>query len=379
MDAQVLVIGAGPAGLAVAGSLAHRGVRAEIVERGEALGTSWRNHYERLHLHTVKQYSALPHFPFPKHYPRYVSRSQFVEYLEAYARAFGLRPRFGEEVEAITRDGARWLTRCASGLSFLTGCVVLATGANRFPNRPTLPGEEDYGGRLLHSASYRDAQPFAGQRVLVVGMGNTGAEIALDLVQHGARAALSVRSPVNIVPRDVLGRPTQLTAIALSYLPDSVADRISTTVRRLAVPDLRPYGIEVPAMSPLRQLREHGRTPVIDVGTVASIRKGEIDVRPGIAAMTRDGVRFADGREEAFDAVILATGYRADVARLFPQAQVPVRDKGLPAEIAGTGPFAGVYFVGYDLRQTGGLLRSIGKQALQVAESVVERVATAPA
>jgi cation diffusion facilitator CzcD-associated flavoprotein CzcO len=370
LAAPVLVIGAGPAGLAVAGCLAQRGVGVEVIERGEAVGTSWRNHYRRLRLHTVKEHSALPHRPFPDDCPRYVGREQLVDYLEDYAQAFGLQPRFGEEAAAITRQDKRWLTRCRSGGSFLTQAVVVATGANRRPNRPAFPAEEAYLGRILHSETYRDAQPFAGQRVLVVGMGNTGAEIALDLAEQGVHATLSVRSPVNIVRRDVLGRPTQVTSIMLSRLPNRLADAIASTFRDWTVGDLSSHGIETPATSPLRQLREEGRTPVIDIGTVARIRRGEIAVRPRIAAFTASGVRFTDGREEDFDAVILATGYHPDVANLFPGEQVPVDGRGLPTGVAGTGALAGVYFVGFDIRQPGGLLRSIGQQAMQVAAQV---------
>lgn len=368
--APVLVVGAGPGGLAVAGCLAHGGVQAEMIERGDAVGTSWRNHYRRLHLHTVKEHSALPYRPFPREYPRYVPREQVVEYLSGYAQAFGLQPRFGEEAETITRHDGGWLTRCRSGRCFLTPAVVVATGANRRPNRPAFPGEGDYLGQLLHSESYREAAPFASRRVLVVGMGNTGAEIALDLAQRGVDTTLAVRGAVNIVRRDVLWRPTQVTSIALSRLPDALADAIARVFRDLTVGDLRPYGIETPAISPLRQLREEGRTPVIDIGTLALIRRRKIAVRPGIAALHAAGVRFVDGREEAFDAVILATGYHAEVASLFPQEQVPVDGKGLPVGVAGDGRLTGVYFVGYDVRQPGGLLRSIGQQARQVAAKI---------
>jgi len=367
---EVLVIGAGPAGLAVAGCLAMRGVRAQLIERGGAVGTSWRSHYRRLRLHTVKEHSALPHFDFPGDYPRYVAREELIAYLERYAERFGLQPWFGEEAATITREDGSWLTRCRSGRMFFTRRVVLATGANQRAHRPTFPGEDAYGGRILHSRDYVDAQPFLNHRVLVVGMGNTGAEIALDLVQNGARATLSVRSPVNIVRRDVLGRPTQVTSIMLSRLPSGVADAIARTFRDWTVGDLSRHGIQTPAMSPLRQLREEGHTPVIDIGTVDLIRRGKIEVRPGIASCTADGVRFLDGREERFEAVILATGYEADVAGLFPNEQVPVDGKGLPTHVIGTGSLAGVYFVGYDIRQPGGLLRTIGQQAHEVAADV---------
>jgi cation diffusion facilitator CzcD-associated flavoprotein CzcO len=227
-----------------------------------------------------------------------------------------------------------------------------------------------YRGRLLHSHGYRNATPFAGQRVLVVGMGNTGAEIALDLCEQGVSAALSVRSPVNIVLRDVLGRPTQLSSLALSRLPRAWGDAVASTLRNLTVGDLSRWGLRTPDESPLHQLREHGKTPVIDVGTVARIKRGEIKVHAGIERFTPDGVRFTDGREERFDSVILATGYDAGLTRLFPTAAPALDANGMPREVIGTGSMAGMYFVGFDIRQPGGLLRTIALQAQAVAANL---------
>jgi cation diffusion facilitator CzcD-associated flavoprotein CzcO len=367
---DVLVVGAGPAGLAAAGCLVRLGLRPEVIERTRDVASSWRSHYERLHLHTVKEHSALPHVPFPSDYPKYVPRRQVVDYLASYAQQFGIAPRFGEEAVEIRREDGRWLTRCHSGLRIGARCVVLATGANHLPNMPHCPGQDGYRGAVTHSSSYRDAAPFAGQRVLVVGMGNTGAEIALDLAEHGVAVALSVRSPVNLVYRDVLGRPTQLTSMALARLPTRLGDAVARLLRDLTVGDLARYGIRTPAMSPLQQLREQGRTPVIDIGTVKLIKSGAIAVRPGIHSFTSDGVRFVDDRSEPYDAVIMATGFNAAVGGLFPQAPVPIDGKGLPLPLAGAGALEGVYFIGYDVRQPGGLLRTIGQQAQDVAQRI---------
>jgi len=371
---QVLVLGGGPAGLAVAGCLVQAGVEPVLIEKAEDVGSSWRGHYHRLHLHTVKQHSALPHRPFPAHYPRYVSRQQMVDYLQDYARGFGLNPRFGEEAVSITRVGEHWRTVCKSGNTFISSAVVVATGAGREPHEPAWPGQDEYRGHLLHSRSYRNAAPFAGQRVLVVGMGNTGAEIALDLAENGAQPTLSVRSPVNVVRRDVLGRPTQLTAIMISRLPVRLADAIARLFRDLTVGDLGRYGLRTSTTSPLRQLREEGRTPVIDVGTLAMIKAGRIAVKPGVQTFTAQGARFTDGSHEAYDAVILATGWRPAIQALFPATEVPLGLKGMPASVIGEGGLDGVYFVGFDVTQSGGMLRSIARQASQAAAVIATRL-----
>lgn len=377
-EADIVVIGAGPAGLAVAACLVQRGHSPLVFDRAQDVGSSWRRHYERLHLHTVKSHSALPGLPFPDAAPRYVPRQGVVDYLTAYARRFGIDPELGQNVTAVEPrqgPGAPWQVSLASGRVVSANHVVVATGANQQPRIPRLPGEDVFQGRLLHSRSYRNAAPFAGQRVLVVGMGNTGAEIALDLVEHGVRTAISVRSPVNIVRRDALGRPSQLSSILLSRLPPVLGDAIALLLRNLTVGDLRRHGLPFSRTSPLRQLREEGKTPVIDIGTVQRIKAGDIQVYPGIQRLTAGGVRFSDGSEHPFDTVLLATGYDAALGDLFPDTRLPLDARGMPGEVSGSGALEGLHFVGFDVRQPGGLLRTIAQQAQAVAERISARQA----
>jgi len=372
---EIVVIGAGPAGLAVAATLAARGRRPLVLEQANAVGASWRSHYERLHLHTVKSLSALPGMPFPAGQPKYVPRQGVVDYLDAYAARAGIVPRLGAEALAIVRDGEGWRVEMRSGDAVRAGAVVVATGANQHPNVAAIDGQDAFAGTVVHSREYRTAAPFVGKSVLVVGMGNTGAEIALDLAERGVATTLSVRSPVNVVLRDVLGRPTQKTSIVLASLPRRVGDALASFFADLTVGDLGKLGLRRSPISPLRALREFGRTPVIDVGTLARIRSGEIAVRPGIRRLVADGAEFIDGSAGRFDAIVLATGYRAGVAALFPGVALAVDERGLPSDVVGVGPLAGIYFVGFDIRQPGGLLRAIAAQAVLVAE----RICSAPA
>jgi cation diffusion facilitator CzcD-associated flavoprotein CzcO len=201
--------------------------------------------------------------------------------------------------------------------------------------------------------------------VLVVGAGNTGAEIALDLAEHGARPTLALRAPVNVMPRDFLGMPTQLTSLRMRWAPLGLVDWLGRTVSRLAFGDLARHGLARPSLGPVSAIRTRRRIPLIDVGTIAAIKRGEIAVRPGVARLTEAGALFADGGEETFDAVVLATGFRPALAEL---VDVPdtLDDEGYPRTGAAT---PGLFFVGYRVVATG-LLREIGIEAERVASTI---------
>ncbi|MCB0614232.1 MAG: NAD(P)/FAD-dependent oxidoreductase [Phaeodactylibacter sp.] len=370
INTTVLIIGGGPAGLAAAARLRKKSIPFEVLEQSQAVGHSWRLHYGRLHLHTVKEHSHLPFMEFPAHYPRYVSRQMLVDYFEAYAKKFDIRPHFGEEVAAIQPGEASWEVHTRSGKAFSAPHVVVATGLNRVPNRPHYKGEERFEGKILHSREYKNPQPFNDQRVLVVGFGNTGAEIALDLSENGIATCLSVRGPVNIVPRDFLGNPTQKTAFTLAKLPTWLGDWIGAKVQRLAFGDLRPYGLTPSDLPPARQLRETGKTPVIDIGTVDQVKAGKIKVKPGIECFQEKGARFEDGTEEPFDTVILATGYRARLEDFLPFTDGLFDSYGIPKEVVGKGKYEGLYFLGFDNYKPGGGLGVIRLDSEEVVAAI---------
>ncbi len=355
---DVVVVGAGPAGLAGGACLKKAGLDFIILEKEPQVASSWRRHYERLHLHTVKRFSSLPFLPIPNDYPRYVPRDLFIRYLDSYAAHFELRPRFGETVRAIRRDGNDWLVESTSA-PIRAGNVVIASGYNTEPTTPSVPGIETFKGKIIHSAQYANAKPFAGQSVLVIGMGNTGAEIALDLAENGARPTISLRNGVHIVPRDLFGIPIQMVAmLATKVLPAGANDKLFPIILDAALGDLTKYGIRRPPQGLLQQIRSSAKIPVLDVGTVRKISEGAIKIAPGLSAVTADGVIFTGGGQGRFDAIIFATGYHANYQSF------------IAAGAANNEP--GLYFVGYRNSVTG-LLREISKEALEAAEDIRRR------
>ncbi len=367
-----IIIGAGPAGLAVAGRMSRHNLPFEILEQADQVGVRWRNHYDRLLLHTVKEYSHLPFKPFPKDYPRYVPRQMFVDYLESYANEFKIHPQFNQAVKSIKKRGEKWLVE-TENQSLQANNVVIATGINRIPNIPKWPGQELFKGEIIHSISYKNAEPFLAKKVLVVGLGNTGAELALDLSEHDIETFLSVRSPVNIVPRDVMGRPVQVTGKMLAKLPFNIGDWIGSKVGKLVIGDLGKYGVPISKISPSAQLREHGQTPVIDLGTSKQIKSGKIQVVGDLSSFYEKGVLLKSGNQIEIDQVILATGYKAKVQDFIPNITKILDKKEVPIPQIGKGDYKGLYFSGYDYNKLGGILGTIIEDSRTITEHILNK------
>jgi indole-3-pyruvate monooxygenase len=372
-EVDTIVVGASAAGLATAACLQRAGVDCEVVEQAEHVGATWRGHYDRLHLHTSRGLSGLPHFSFPRRFPRYPSRDQVVEYLEAYAAHFNLQPHFGQRITAIVRDRpqAAWLTRSETAV-WRSRHVVIATGNTRVLHRPRWSGETSFGNVILHSAQYRNGKAFAGKRVLVVGIGNSGAEIALDLLEHGARPSIAVRSPVNIVPRDLLGLPIVASAIVLSLLPAAIGDVVAAAAQRLRFGRIEDLGLRKLPFGPATQTSTLGRTPIIDVGTMARIRRGDITVVASPESFSPGHVHLMDGSRHAFDAVVLATGYRPALEEFFADADGDLGDRFRLAEASGGELSPGVFLCGYRVTTTG-MLREIARDARKIARDIASR------
>ncbi len=366
VEADAIIVGAGPAGLACAASMRELGLRATILEKADAVAPVWRRHYDRLHLHTDRGHSGLPGMAMPRKYPRYPSRAQVVDYLENYAAQFDLHPIFNSAVQTVRRDDARWRVETAQE-KFIAPVVVIATGWADFPHRPGWPGSDAYQGAVIHSSEYRNPAAYAGKRMLVVGFGNSGGEIALDLAEAGVDVTLAVRGPVQILPRELLGLPILTWAIAQARLPARVADFINAPAIRLAVGPVRNLGLKIARKGPRRMIEEDHRVPLLDVGTLARIRDGAIKLRGGIDRFTADGVVFAETPAEPFDGVILATGFRPDLRKLLPDSHDVFDDHGMPVVTGRATAEPGLFFCGLIASPTG-QLREIGIEAQRIAQ-----------
>lgn len=378
-DARTVVVGGGPAGLAVAACLRRRGVEPLILDEGSEVGESWQRRYDRLHLHTPRVQSALPGLPIPRGYGRWVCRDDMVAYLRAYADHHDLRPQLGVQVRRLVPRCEAWMLETTRG-PLQAGRVVVATGNNRVPHLPEWPGREGFPRPLLHAAEYRNASPFVGMEVLVVGAGNSGAEIAADLAESGAAAVLlAVRAGPNVVPRQVGPVPTTLLGISQDYLPARLVDPVNHALQRRLLGDLTAYGLPAPSTGVVAQARATGAPPTIDVGLVEQLRAGRVRVVAAVARFDGDVVVLADGTRVAPDAVIAATGYTCGLDPLVGHLGV-LDERGWPL-VRGAGEHRdapGLRFVGLRPALKGALLQ-INLEARSAAAALAREGRTARA
>lgn len=364
LDRRVIVIGAGPAGLATSWALGERGVDHVVLERGSAVGEAWRGLYDSLRLHTGKHMSALPGLPFPAATPLFPSRSDFVGYLERYAETFRLPVETGCAVARVEPAGDAWRVRAARG-ELKARAVVVATGILSNPYQPAIPGSDRFGGRLLHSVAYRRPEPFRGRRVLVVGAGNSAGEIAPELAGAGAEVTLSVRSGALVLPRQVLGVPIQYFSRLTSWLPPR-GQRLLLDLNAAAMRPLR--GRPVLPRPPFDRCPA---VPLIGFELVEAIRAGHVRLRGTIERLTADGACFSDGSQLPFDDVILATGYRAALGMLEGVAGPDECGFGRRCQRVRSREQPRLYFVGHNYDARGGLF-NIARDA-QAAARLIAR------
>ncbi|KAF3611988.1 hypothetical protein DY000_02044375 [Brassica cretica] len=377
-----VIVGAGPSGLAVAAGLKREGVPFIILERANCIASLWQNRtYDRLKLHLPKQFCQLPNFPFPEDYPEYPTKFQFIQYLEEYATHFDINPKYNETVQSAKYDETfgLWRVKTISKSGQLGSCefeyicrwLVVATGENAEKVVPDFEGLEDFGGDVLHAGDYKSGGRYQGKKVLVVGCGNSGMEVSLDLYNHGANPSMVVRSSVHVLPREILGKSTfELGVTMMKWMPVWLADKTLLLLARIVLGNTDKYGLKRPKIGPLELKNKEGKTPVLDIGALPKIRAGKIKIVPGIIKFGRGMVELVDGRVLDIDSVILATGYRSNVPSWLKDNDF-FSDDGIPKN-----PFpngwkgeAGLYAVGFTRKG----LFGASLDAMSVAHDIANR------
>lgn len=402
---EVIVIGAGMAGLACAARLRARGVRSvRVLDQGEAVGSAWRRHYERLILNS-------PYHDMPDdgglrgRWGVLFHRTELIDYLEAYAELHGLAEMlwFREPVSSVRRSSGVWHVRTANG-SYEAQFVAVATSVNRVPRIPDIPGRESFQGRCLHSSQYWNAEPFRDQRVLIIGSGNSAADLSLDLIEGGAGAVtLAVRAPRHVLSRSAYSRAAGMARrIGIGFTPETLAHFHRYTsvnpewgtllseqdkfLETFAI-DLSGYGIHRPEDGPATQTHNLGREAWYDAGTAREIQAGNIQVIDGtvdaIEGFTAQGLRFASG-ERHYDSIIFATGFQPQLEAFVEDAEgllwwdnlrrclMPKTDGRCRSIV-----HPSLFFPGFDETPNGGM--SLGLWGAEVADRVADELHAAPA
>jgi putative flavoprotein involved in K+ transport len=377
---EALVIGAGPAGLATAAVLKRSGISATVLEKSDNVAASWRRHYDRLHLHTVRWLSNLPGYRFSRSHGRWVSRDGVVRYLEGYVRHHGLDVRTGVEVMRLERDDAagEWLLVTTAG-QLRSRYVVVATGYNHTPVLPEWPGRNEFEGTLIHGQDYRNPEPYRGQDVLVVGSGNTGAEIAVDLVEGGAtRVRVAVRTPPAVMLREANGIPSQVTGVMIRRLPLPLADALARSSARMLVGDLTEYGLP-PNPRPITRAVKEDVVPILDVGLIKLVKERRVEIVGAVVGFDGRDVLLAGGERIQPDAVIACAGYARGLEPLIGHLGL-IGPKGRPLVHGGeTHPNApGLHFIGYT-NPVSGMFREFRLDSKRIAKAIARDRAARPA
>ncbi|XP_023527998.1 probable indole-3-pyruvate monooxygenase YUCCA10 [Cucurbita pepo subsp. pepo] len=334
-DIAVIIIGAGPSGLATAATLTLSSIPYIILERDDCSAPLWRKHsYDRLHLHLPKKFCQLPGMPFPSSAPKYVPKANFLDYLDSYTANFGIQPLYRRNVEAAEFDSAekKWRVR-ARNLDdgeieeFSGRFLVVATGETAEAYTPVVEGIGGFGGEVMHSTEFKSGKGYEGKNVLVVGSGNSGMEIALDLALHGAHTSLLIRSPIHVVSRGMV----KCGLIMLKYFSVGCVDWLMIMASKLVYGNPTKYGIIKPAEGPMAMKIKYGKYPVIDRGTVHKIKSGQIQVLPTeISSINGNNILFKNGKYYPFDCIIFCTGFKRSTNLWLKGDEYLLNEDGLP-------------------------------------------------
>lgn len=338
------LIGAGQAGLAAAYYLQQAGLNFTVLEADEAVGGAWRHYYDSLQLFSPAQYSSLPGLPFPGDPDRYPLRDEVVDYLETYAAQFDFPIITGARVANLSRKNETFQLHLADGKTILAQTVIVATGLFKNPNEPQLPGQSEFAGQIIHAANYLNPTPFFGQRVIVVGGGNSAVQIGVELART-ADVTIASREPISFAPQRILGKDVHF------WLTRSGVDKL---------PVGQWFGFKI-------------GEAVLDQGQYqAAIKQEQPDRKPMFKAFRENGVVWENGRFEEVDAVIYATGYRPNLPFLQDLGGPDNTDR--PHHKGGMSPSVpGLYFVGLPWQRShrSATLRGVGPDAAFIVRQLI--------
>ncbi|XP_047085434.1 probable indole-3-pyruvate monooxygenase YUCCA10 [Lolium rigidum] len=332
----VLIVGAGPAGLATAACLTQLSIPYVIIEREDCSASLWRNRaYDRLKLHLAKEFCELPHMSYPADAPTYIPKALFVKYVDDYIECFNIQPKYLTSVKSSTYDSEKkvWSIKAhdmaeCKRINFTAKFLVVATGENSAENIPVIPGLQNFPGEIIHSSRYKSGKSFSGKSVLVIGSGNSGMEIAYDLATHGVNTSIVVRSPIHVMTKELI----RLGMTLAHHLPLNLVDKLLVMGAKFMFGDLSRHGITMPNMGPMMLKSKTGRSAVIDVGTVGLIKNGIIHVQGSISKIMGNIVKFQSGDEISFHAIVFATGYKSTANMWLKNGESMLNDNGLPTK-----------------------------------------------
>lgn len=380
---DVTVVGAGPAGLSIAYELKKAGLIPLVLERTPAIGDVWRNHYDGLCLNTGRFFSALPGSKFPRSAGTWPARDEVVHLLETFPVRGGLTVQTGIDIEKVSYDADSniWLATGNDGSQFKSRAVVMAIGTCRIPVIPEWEGRETFPGEIVHSSTFKRAQDYAGKHVLVIGSGNSAAEITSRLTEYASSVTMSIRTPPHLLPKSVYGIPIVGIGIWLRYLPNNLVDMLLSFMQRRMIGDLTAYGLPFPPMSLTKQYAINNVVPILYGPFVDDIRAGRIKIvgsiqkisGPTVHALRAAGITQDDDSTTIAlepDVIVAGTGFRTGISEL---VQIPniTDDKGR-SKISGDQELEEaprLYFIG-QINPLSGQLREIRVEAGKIARKI---------
>ncbi|KAK7311486.1 hypothetical protein RJT34_09669 [Clitoria ternatea] len=374
IEVSVVIVGAGPAGLATSACLNKLSIPNIVLERDDCHASLWRKRtYDRLKLHLGKDFCNLPYMPFSSDFPTFVPRVQFLRYLDDYVTHFNISIRYNSNVESSFLDdnNGKWRvivkdTSLNVNEVYVAEFLVVATGENAEGYIPKIEGLERFEGQYLHCSKYLNGRELYDKNVLVVGCGNSGMEISYDLVNWGANTSIVIRDSVHYFTKEMV----LVGMFLLKFLEVKKVDKLMVFMSKLRYGDMSEYGLRRPKDGPFAQKIKGGRTPTIDVGCVDMIKKGKIKVFPAISNI-KEGkiIEFENGESGQFDVIIFATGYNTTVLKWLKDYKYLFNENGMPKP---SFPYHwkgenGLYGVGFSRKG----LEGISYDAIRIADDII--------